>query len=350
MYASSRTAPKRLSVIRVPEGRGLESFAQAVRDGLSATPKTLPCRFLYDEVGSGLFEAICDLPEYYLTRTEDAILRDHAEAMLAGWRQAPALIELGSGSSTKTRRLLGAGLEAYGSLHYVPIDVSATILEASARALVDEFPRLRVTGYVGDYRRALGEIARRVSEPKCVVFLGSSLGNYEDEEAAGLLRHVARALGPEDCLLVGTDLAKDRATLEAAYDDARGVSAAFNRNLLVRINRELGADFDPGSFRHEARYRPDRGRVEMHLVSRSDQAVTIPGAGISASFAAGESIHTENSHKYTVERLASLAGRAGFVEEAAWTDAEGRFRVQRWRASNRPGQPAASGAHGRHEA
>ena len=331
IQSSFRAAPKRLSLVRVPETRDPETFAQAVRLGLSAVPKTLPCRFFYDERGSALFEEICDLPEYYLTRTEDAILLDHADAMVGGFPAPPSLIELGSGSSTKTRRLIGAALDLYESLHYVPIDVSPTILEASAHALVDDFAPLRVTGYAGDYRHALDRIATKLKGPKLIVFLGSSLGNYDDDEAADLLAHVAGAMTPGDRFLLGTDLAKDRATLEAAYDDPGGVSAAFDRNILARINRELEGDFNPESFRHRAIYRPDRGRVEMHLVSDRDQDVNIPGAGIIARFTEGESIHTESSNKYTPERLANLAEAAGFTEEQFWSDAEERFRVQRWR-------------------
>jgi L-histidine N-alpha-methyltransferase len=321
----------RLNVVRFPDGQGADSLADAVRLGLSSDPKTLPCQFFYDEAGSQLFEQICALPEYYLTRTEDAILADHADAMVAGWFQAPVVIELGSGSSTKTRRLIEAALAAYGTLDYLPIDVSPTILEASAAALVSDFPALRVTGYAADYRTALAALARRIERPKLVVFLGSSLGNYEADDAIDLLSHVATSLGPSDRLLLGTDLVKDRAILEAAYDDASGVTARFNQNLLVRLNRELGADFDPDAFAHRATYRDDLGRVEMHLVSRLDQVVAIPGAALSARFAAGESIHTENSHKYTLAGLHDLAERSGFVEDGSWTDTQGWFRLQRWR-------------------
>ena len=334
IHSSLRTGPKRLSIVRVPEERNPETFAEAVRSGLTTLPKTLPCRFFYDAIGSELFETICDLPEYYLTRTEDAILRSYADAMIAGWRRPPVLIELGSGSSTKTRRLISAAFEAYGDLHYIPIDVSPTILEASARELVRDFLRLRVTGFAGDYHVALEEISRSIGGPKCILFLGSSLGNYADDEALGLLGHIASVMGPEDRLLLGTDLAKDRVILEAAYDDDQGVTAAFNRNLLVRINRELGADFDPESFTHEARYRADLGRVEMHLVSCRKQTVRVPAAGIEVHFTEGESIHTENSHKYTPDALANLAARAGFAEEAGWTDDQEWFRVQKWKVKS----------------
>ena len=322
---------RRLSILRLPDPAPTESFAEAVRRGLQSFPKTLPCQYFYDAAGSGLFERICDLPEYYLTRAEDSILRVHAASMVEGWARSPAMLELGSGSSSKTRRLIGAALDAYGDLHYLPIDVSPTILEESARDLVQEFPRLRVTGFAADYLGALSAMADRVARPKLILFLGSSLGNYESGPAIDLLRRIAGVMGPADRLLLGTDLVKDRATLEAAYDDSEGVTAAFNRNLLVRINRELGADFVPDRFAHEARYRADLGRVEMHLVSLGDQVAQIPGAGLAVEFREGESIHTENSHKYTVQGLKSLAARSGFVEDASWTDERGLFRVQRWR-------------------
>jgi L-histidine Nalpha-methyltransferase len=325
-----RAGDRRPTIVGAPDRHLVEVFAADVRRGLTARPKTLPCRYFYDEVGSQLFERICGLPEYYLTRTEDSILRRYADAMVAGWSRPPALIELGSGSSTKTRRLIAAALGTYGALHYYPIDVSPTILEESAEALAGEFPGLVVTGYAADYRTALAALASRVRGPKLLAFLGSSLGNYEPEDAAGLLADMARALRPGDRLLLGTDLVKGRDALEAAYDDAQGITAQFNRNLLARINRELGADFALERFAHRATYREDLARVEMHLVSHRDQAIRITGAAITVRFAAGESIHTESSHKYTAASLRALADRSGFVEEASWTDDEGLFRVQRW--------------------
>ena len=311
-----------------------DAFAQAVRAGLLASPPTLPCRYFYDDEGSRLFELICDLPEYYLTRTEDSILEQYADAMVAGWLADPILVELGSGSSSKTRRLIEAALRAYGRLHYVPIDVSRAILAESAQALAGRYPDLKVTGYAANYRDALTRIAERFDRPKLFVFLGSSLGNYEVEDAVDLLQLVAQGMDPADRLLLGTDLDKEEAKLRAAYDDAQGVSARFNLNILARINRELGGDFAGDRFRHEARYNAELRRVEMHLVSLADQAVTIPGADLSVRFAVGQSIHTENSHKYTSELLAELADRAGFAEEASWTDAGRQFRVQRWRLRN----------------
>jgi len=328
----------RLTIIEGGEsvGEPPDAFAKAVRSGLRARPKTLPCRYFYDDEGSRLFEQICDLPEYYLTRTEDAILRDHALAMVAGWLNDPVMVELGSGSSTKTRRLIEAALNAYGALHYVPIDVSRSILEESAQGLVKNYPDLQVTGFAANYRDALAGVVERFDRPKLFLFLGSSLGNYEADDAVDLLKLVAGSMDPGDRLLLGTDLDKAPAILEAAYDDAQGVTARFNLNLLDRINRELGGQFDRDQFEHQARYRGDLRRVEMHLVSRVEQEVAIPGAGLKIRFLAGESIHTENSHKYTVETLQTLADRSGLVEEAAWTDPEHRFRVQLWRLGSRP--------------
>lgn len=315
----------------------LTEFSKAVRAGLTSTPKTLPCEYFYDKEGSRLFEAICELPEYYPTRTEDALLRDHADEMTDGlgahaWEaRLPAIIELGSGSATKTRRLISSALNRCDRLRYVPIDVSASALEESTERLSARFPRLHLTGCLADYHRGLRWVARREDGPRLIVFLGSSLGNAERPEAVALLSQIARTMRPEDRFLLGTDMVKDRSILEPAYNDAQGVTAAFNRNILTRIDRELGADFQPDQFDHRATYFPDRGRIEMHLVSRRAQTVHVPGADLIVSFVPGESIHTENSHKYTPEQLLGMADEAGFEEERAWTDSRKWFRVQRWR-------------------
>jgi dimethylhistidine N-methyltransferase len=251
--------------------------------------------------------------------------------MVDGFRSVPTLIELGSGSSTKTRRLIGATLDRYESAHYVPIDVSPTILEESARALLDEFPGLQLTGYAADYRIALDRLPNQPREPRVFLFLGSSIGNYTPAGARDLLSHVARAMRREDRFLLGTDLAKSPSVLEPAYDDSAGVSAQFNLNLLGRINRELGGEFDLSTFSHRARYRDDPPRVEMHLVSLRKQRIAIPGAGLVAHFREGEAVHTEDAHKYTPALLEELAREAGFAEDARWTDPAGLFQVQRWR-------------------
>lgn len=321
-------------------GPHIEAFARAVRSGLTSSPKTLPWGYFYDEAGSRLFEEICGLPEYYLTRTEDSILASRAGEMIADLNGAsdpaeePTLIELGSGSATKTQKLIASGLREYGRLHYVPIDISPSTLEESVRRLAGRFRSLRITGYVADYRRGLERIMARSRGPRLIIFLGSSLGNYTMDAAAELLRMVRQTMSADDRLLLGVDMAKDRAVLEAAYDDARGVTAAFDLNLLRRINRELGADFQIDGFRHMAVYRPDRGRVEIHLVSTRGQAVRISAAGVTVGFVVGETIHTESSYKYTGRMLAELRERAGLVEEASWTDERGWFRLQRWRPNH----------------
>jgi L-histidine N-alpha-methyltransferase len=330
-----RPSETRLNIVRTGKGSGpdgVREFARAVREGLLGEPRSLPFPYFYDEIGSALFEQICRLPEYYLTRTEDSILARHAGEMVAA-RETPALVELGSGSAEKTRRLIAAALDRYGSLLYIPVDVSASAVEDSARHLCRLFPALHVSAFVGDYRDCLSEIAQRVRGPKIVVFLGSSLGNYDEPASLALLGMIAGVMGPEDRLLLGTDMAKDRSTLERAYDDSQGVTARFNLNMLHRINRELGADFATERFRHRAVYREDLGRVEMHLESLTEQTVRIPVGDVTVSFRQGERIHTENSCKYTSEALAALARGSGFEAEAVWTDENRWFRVQRWKLS-----------------
>jgi dimethylhistidine N-methyltransferase len=219
-------------------------------------------------------------------------------------------------------------------LQYVPIDVSPSALEESARGLAGRFHALRITGYVADYRRGLERIMARAKGPRLIVFLGSSLGNYSMDAAVALLRMIGRTMTTNDRLLLGTDMAKEPAVLEAAYNDAQGITAAFNLNLLNRINRELKANFQVETFQHRAIYRPDRGRVEMHLLCTHDQSVRIDAAETTVRLSAGETMHTENSYKYTANMLASLRQSAGFVEEAAWTDKRGWFRLQRWQVTH----------------
>lgn len=335
---ASGAPPSITRLLNPSSGRAhLAEFSRAVRDGLGSSRKTLPCEYFYDAEGSKLFEAICELPEYYPTRTEDALLRDYADEMTDNlgahaWEaRLPTIVELGSGSATKTRRLITSALARCDRLRYVPIDVSGSALEESIAGLSARFPRLQLTGCLADYQRGLRWVARRDDGPRLIVFLGSSLGNAERPQAVALLSLIAQTMRPEDRFLLGTDMVKDRSILEPAYDDAQGVTAAFNRNILTRIDRELGADFQPDQFDHRAIYVPSRGRIEMHLVSPIVQSVHIPGAGLNISFAPGESIHTENSHKYTRGQLLEMAAEAGFEEERVWTDSRKWFQVQRWR-------------------
>lgn len=307
-------------------------FAEDVRAGLTATPKTLPPKYFYDALGSQLFEAICLLPEYYLTRAEAEIFERHAAEITAQLAPPVSVVELGSGSSLKTRLLIEALLARQGALHYQPIDISATILRASAAKLLGDYPEVRITAQADDYTRALGAIARQDGERILVLFLGSNIGNYTPAEAGDLLRQMRQALRAGDGLLLGVDLKKPARVLEPAYDDALGVTAAFNRNLLVRINRELGADFELAQFQHRARFNQAQSRIEAHLVSCCAQTVNISTLDLTIAFAGGETIHTENSYKYDLAQLARLAEVAGFKPARVWFDVAERFSCNFWLA------------------
>ena len=309
-----RSGDGRLSVVSIPCSAEESCFAGAVRQGLGGDPKSLPCRFFYDARGSLLFEEICRQPEYYPTRTEEGILAGAAgslaEAVAGRGEPEASLAELGSGSSRKTRLLIEALLSRQGSLRYSPIDISASFLEESARALLERYPRLCVDAIAGEYCDALPHLAPHAG-PRLLLVLGGNIGNFEEGEASALLARAASALGQGGRLLVGFDRLKDPAVIERAYDDEAGVTEAFNKNLLLRINRELGGAFDPDAFAHAAPFVGGRSRIEMHLVSRCRQSVRVEALGRSFRFEAGETIHTESSHKYDVagfERLCRAAG------------------------------------------
>jgi len=303
----------------------MDSFADVVRQGLGGQRKVLPCRFLYDQAGSEFFEAICALPEYYLTRAESAILQAQSEVIAAVVAPGSALVELGSGSAVKTRLLIAAFLKRQQILHYLPIDISPSILEESILALGRDYPGLRVSGVVGEYAEGLDYLGEHLEEPKLILWLGSNVGNFERPAAARFLRQVRGGMGPGDRLLMGVDLRKDKAILERAYDDRQGVTAAFNLNLLVRVNRELGGHFDLSKFRHQAVYDEKEGRISMYLVSRQAQRVAIDGLAMEVVFAAEEAIHTEDSYKYAPEEIDDLAQRAGFTVEERFFDEEKCF-------------------------
>ena len=333
----------------------LSAFAADVLDGLSAAPRAVPPKWLYDADGSRLFDAITRLDAYYPTRTERAILTDHAAEMAVAVGPGAVLIEYGSGSSDKTRVLLDAlrsgstrlhapgagapgagapgagapGAGASGGLAaYVPIDISPSALDAAADALRDEYPGLTVRPVVADYTQAfdLPDVSPR--ERRVVFFPGSTVGNFTRAETDAFFRHVVEVVGPGGALLIGADQRKDARVLQTAYDDPEGVTAAFNLNLLARVNRELGGDADLGLWRHEARVFGDR--VEMHLVSQAAQTLTVCGRGF--SFGPGESIHTETSTKYGPDTLAEIAAAAGLSRARRWTDADGWFAVELYTA------------------
>ena len=310
---------------RTPPSAALE-LADRVRAGLEhPVLKRLPSSLLYDDLGSALFEAISLLPEYGLTRADERILRAHAPAMLAQLPGVRVVAELGSGSGRKTRAVLEALLP--GRPHtYVPIDISGAALQHCARDLSD-VPHVRVQPIEADYLPGLAMAAARrpAGTPLLVMFLGSTIGNFDRVEADRFLSAVRGELAPGDALLLGTDLVKPIDTLLAAYDDALGVTAAFNLNLLVHLNRELGATFDPSRFRHRVRWDAAERRVEMHLVSQRAQTVTIGALGIEVALRALESIWTESSHKFTLEEPRAIAARTGFTCAGQWVDDEWPF-------------------------
>lgn len=312
-----------------------EQVAKAARHGLTSDPKSLPPWLFYDEEGSRLFDAITGLDEYYLTRTERGILARHAEEILgkAAGGTRLRLQELGAGSADKTRLLLQAAVERQSSVIYEPIDVSATALEDGRERIEREIPGVHVIPRVMDYTHGPSlQLDACFCERRLVIYIGSSIGNFEPEEAEQLLRRVRASLTFGDGLLLGVDLAKDQETLLAAYDDAEGITAAFNRNILVRLNRELGADFVPESFAHRAVWNPMRSRIEMYLESRRPQRVSIAALHEEFEFEEGETIHTENSYKYEPGHAEKLLCAAGFAPAGRWTDARDRFAVHLGRA------------------
>lgn len=299
-----------------------EAFARDVIAGLSGERKTLPCKYLYDARGSELFEQITELPEYYQTRTEMRILADNAHAIARELAPGCALVEFGSGSSLKTEILLRAADVSV----YAPIDISRSALTEAVARLAQRFPDLRVTPAVGDFTQDIRLPASLEGLPRTGFFPGSTIGNFTQAEARALLRRMARALGRGARLVIGVDLRKDRRRLEAAYDDAQGVTAAFNLNLLARMKRELGAELDIDGFAHRAVYDEERGRIEMHLVSKRRQ--TIGFAGSRFAFEPGETIHTENSYKYSLAGFDALADSAGWAPLETFVDADDLFSVR----------------------
>lgn len=314
------------------------SIAEDVRRGLTATPKSLPPYLFYDAMGSALYERITELPEYYPTRTERAILAAHADEIVGAMGgDAPEVLELGAGSAAKTTLILRAALRRYGRCVYRPLDVSETALALASDALRRELPELELRPVLGRHEDALAAVVRDAPRQRLAMFIGSSIGNFEDPEAVALLSRLRAVLGPGGALLLGTDLRKSPSRLIPAYDDAQGVTAAFNKNVLARINRELGARFDLGRFRHAARWNDRLSRVEMHLVSDGAQSVPIDALGIEVGFADGESVHTESSVKYDLPRVDGLLGASGLARELSFTDPEGLFAVHLAREALRAG-------------
>ena len=297
-------------------------FATDVVAGLTATPKRLLPKYFYDGAGSALFEQITELPEYYPTRREIGILEEHAGDIAALIPPGAALVEFGSGSSTKTRKVLST---AASLAAYVPVDISAQFLQQQAAELRREYPKLAVLPVAADFTKPF-ELPDPVRiMPRVGFFPGSTIGNFEPHEAAAFLRHAGRILGRGATFIVGVDLIKDTQVLQKAYNDPQGVTAKFNLNLLARINRELGAKFNLECFEHHAFFNRERSRIEMHLASLKRQRIKVCGECI--DFRAGETIHTENSYKYSVASFGALARGAGWTPTTVWTDPDNYFSV-----------------------
>lgn len=307
----------------VPAQVDRETLARDVARGLAMPQKELDPKYFYDERGSELFELITELPEYYLTRAERAVLEEEIPAFVAGMRPR-SLVELGAGSANKTRIILDAMQAAGSAEQYVPVDVSRDFLEASAGRLRETYPALDIITTAGDFSSEI--VLPALVQPTLFVFLGSTIGNFENGAAVGILSRIARQMRPEDRFLLGADLRKDRAVIEAAYNDAAGVTAEFNMNLLRVLNRELDADFDLTAFRHRAIYDRDMHRIEMHLDSVRDQTVVIPDLGTYA-FARDESIRTELSCKYDRPGLENLFAQAGLRLDVWMTGADNVFAL-----------------------
>lgn len=308
---------------RALEYNHLGQFESDVLSGLSGASKTLPCKYLYDELGSKLFEAICELDDYYVTRTEADIFHDRLESMAELLGPSVILIEPGAGNCEKAEPLLARMDSPHA---YCPLDISPEILLAAQQRIQARLPKVNVTPIIGDFtvEEPWGELP--VSQQRRVIFFpGSTIGNFTPEQAEGLLKQFAKYLRAGDGLLIGADLVKDSVILERAYHDSKHITEQFNKNLLVRINSELDGDFDIDAFAHRAFYHPYRQRVEMHLVSLTQQTVQV--AGQKFSFAEGETIHTENSHKYTLNGLSELLGKTGFSPAQYWTDNKQHYAI-----------------------
>src|SRR5216684_1445876 len=302
------------------------SIAEDVERGLSAPQKHLPAKLFYDAEGSRLFDEITRTPEYYPTRTERAILQAHAGEIVRQAGDNLDLVELGAGNASKTSILVEALSQRQLRVEFHPVDVSSTALQEAVASMNGRFRNLSIRPIVADYSNDLPEL-QLLRERKLVLFIGSTIGNFEPDEAVQFLSRLRRSLDPGDALLLGLDLIKDADVLHAAYNDAQGVTAQFNKNMLARINRELGGQFDLDAFAHVAFWNQAKSRIEMHLESRYEQKVWVQGLKRIFRFAAGERIHTENSYKFSAESVSRLVHSSGFRMERCWADPERWFRV-----------------------
>jgi len=315
----------RFTLFTVENGGSKNTFAEDVIAGLTSNPKTLPPKYFYDNAGSELFEKICSTPEYYVTRTEASILKENSESIAKANKGKNLIVELGSGSSIKTRYILNAFIKQNSSVNYVPIDVSEILIQ-SGNGLLNDFEGLTVTGIIGEYEESIEAATEIFPQPKLILFLGSSIGNFDLLHAEEFLGKLSSSMRKGDSLLIGFDLVKNESVLNAAYNDREGVTAEFNMNLLRRINREFGSEVNLENFEHKAHFNNIESRIEMHLISKCDHSFSLNGSG-EIKFRKGDSIHTENSYKFTDEMIRELASTAGLTISESWKDENNYFEL-----------------------
>ncbi|ABK77008.1 conserved hypothetical protein [Cenarchaeum symbiosum A] len=333
-YEIHRLSP-RLHCLRPHAAVSGESFARDVAFTLGGSSKSINPKWFYDDEGSALFGQICTVPEYYITVTESSILSRIGGELGSFLARDTRLVELGSGLSSKTRLILDVMEGVQDEMEYLPIDISDVLAE-SCHGLLDDYPRLEITGIIDTYHGGLEFLSTLDERPNLIAFLGSSLGNFDAGEGELFLKKIASCMGERDMLLLGLDLDKESGVLEAAYDDTQGVTARFNLNVLTRMNRELGANFDLSAFAHRAKYNGSARRIEMYIESLADQDVAIPAAGAAVRFGRGELVHTENSHKYTIPRIREMVREAGLGTDAIWQDEENRYALVLCSKQGRP--------------
>lgn len=323
---SSRLISDRLNIYTVRNGQKKKSFAEDVKSGLLDPVKGLHPKYFYDAKGSDLFEKICETPEYYVTRTEAAILEKYSNEIAELNEDKTVVVELGSGSSVKTRYIINSFIDHNGRLDYIPIDVSEILIESS-QVLINDYDKLHITGIISEYEEGMEMVNVVTSHPKLVIFLGSSIGNFTRDEARSLVQEISNNMNGNDNFLIGFDLRKDIKILNGAYNDKQGLTAEFNLNILKRINDELGGEFDPAKFEHYAYFNEKESRVEMHLVSKEDHDVLVKGISETIHFKKGETIHTENSYKFTDEMISDIAASAGLKVSHTWKDDNNYFAL-----------------------
>ncbi len=323
---SARSISERLNIYNVRNGVKKNTFAKDVKEGLLDKVKGLHPKYFYDSKGSELFEKICETPEYYVTRTEASILKKYAGELAELNSDKTVVVELGSGSSVKSRHIITSFINNNGRLDYIPIDVSEILIESS-QLLINDFDKLHITGVISEYEEGMEMVNLITAHPKLVMFLGSSIGNFTGDEARALAKEISNNMNEKDSFLIGFDLKKDADVLEAAYNDKQGLTAEFNLNILTRINNELGGEFDKNKFKHYAYYNEPDTRIEMHIVSLIDQKVFIKGINETITFKKGETIHTENSYKYSDDMINYLAASAGLKVTNTWKDDNNYFAL-----------------------